>query len=431
MAINPDIPLGVQIQPVNLLKNYGEALQIRGLLDRQKEEEQQRRLREQQIQSATLENESRRRAIDEEGAYKGILLESNGDLPTAYKLATQRGINPKVTLQLQKEIDEQATRQSTRDKASFELDRSKRSEIADRLNVISQLQTPEEQKQAVDAANADWVNRKVLTPDQVEEYQGPQWIKQRLAQVNTIKQIDELADAKRKQSAEERAAGADKRAADAAAQALINAKTEGEQKARILTGTSPVGVTAEQQAQLDATAAREKAAEADRAASRAITVRGQNMVDQRTRELNDINRENKPPTAAQSTVATYAARLKQSNDILDGISQGGVERFYNQHVPDFASFMRTDKGQSFDQAQRDFINATLRRESGAVINKDEFKNAERQYLPQPGDSAAVLRQKKNNRTIVMESFKRASGKAYVDPQELLNQTRTPLDEIFK
>lgn len=53
--------------------------------------------------------------------------------------------------------------------------------------------------------------------------------------------------------------------------------------------------------------------------------------------------------------------------------------------------------QKAEQAQRDFINAVLRRESGAVIADSEFDNARKQYFPQPGDSPAVIEQKARNR----------------------------------
>ena len=50
-----------------------------------------------------------------------------------------------------------------------------------------------------------------------------------------------------------------------------------------------------------------------------------------------------------------------------------------------------------DQAQRDFINAVLRRDSGAAINDREFANARQQNSVQPGDSQEVIAQKRANR----------------------------------
>lgn len=154
-----------------------------------------------------------------------------------------------------------------------------------------------------------------------------------------------------------------------------------------------------------------------------ITIRGQNLTDIRSRELAEEARQeraqtraDKPPTAAQTTVATYAARMENSGREFERIVQGLGERVWNTIMPNFA---QTEKGQVFEQAERDFINATLRRESGAVINPSEFSEARKQYIPQPGDGPQVLKQKAANRKIVIESFKKAAGKAYESPEELL------------
>lgn len=68
--------------------------------------------------------------------------------------------------------------------------------------------------------------------------------------------------------------------------------------------------------------------------------------------------------------------------------------------------------QRYDQAKRDFINAVLRRESGAVIAESEFANAERQYFPQPGDSKEVLDQKQANRIEAIKGIGAAGGRGY-------------------
>lgn len=66
--------------------------------------------------------------------------------------------------------------------------------------------------------------------------------------------------------------------------------------------------------------------------------------------------------------------------------------------------MLGEQGQQAEQAQRDFINAVLRRESGAVISEPEFKNAAKQYFPQQGDSKAVLDQKRRNRQLAIKGM---------------------------
>lgn len=68
------------------------------------------------------------------------------------------------------------------------------------------------------------------------------------------------------------------------------------------------------------------------------------------------------------------------------------------------NYLTSDNFQSFDQAQRDFVNAVLRRESGAAISESEFDNARKQYLPQPGDGKVVLDQKAANRKLAIQSL---------------------------
>jgi hypothetical protein len=68
--------------------------------------------------------------------------------------------------------------------------------------------------------------------------------------------------------------------------------------------------------------------------------------------------------------------------------------------------------QAQKQAERNFVNAVLRKESGAVISDSEFKNAERQYFPRSGDSKEVLAQKAANRALVIESFRNLAGPAW-------------------
>lgn len=76
-----------------------------------------------------------------------------------------------------------------------------------------------------------------------------------------------------------------------------------------------------------------------------------------------------------------------------------------------ANLGATDSEQMIEQAQRDFINAVLRRESGASIAPAEFSNARIQYFPQPGDSPEVIKQKAANRRTAIEGMKADFGEA--------------------
>jgi hypothetical protein len=64
-------------------------------------------------------------------------------------------------------------------------------------------------------------------------------------------------------------------------------------------------------------------------------------------------------------------------------------------APGFMSnYVTNSDYQKFDQAKRDFVNAVLRRESGAAISQSEFDNANKQYFPQPGDTPERIAEKR-------------------------------------
>ena len=118
----------------------------------------------------------------------------------------------------------------------------------------------------------------------------------------------------------------------------------------------------------------------------------------------------------QANASTYATRMLTAEKILratEGISTNqsevaksklpGAGTYYNLNSEDF---------QKFDQARRDFINATLRRESGAVISPSEFANAEQQYFPTPGNPPSVIEQKRRNRQNAISGIAAAAGPAF-------------------
>jgi hypothetical protein len=192
---------------------------------------------------------------------------------------------------------------------------------------------------------------------------------------------------------------------------------------------------------------------ADAAASRNLQREGMNRADQRARDANaaalskpfevtgpegtpilvqqakdgSIRRvdgfspkggaSNKPLTDAQSKALLFGARMKAAEQVLEANVAKGVDRpsrvkqyaeglpFVGQSAAEAANlFVASPEQQQVEQAQRDFINAVLRRESGAVIADSEFDNARKQYFPQIGDSPAVKAQKKQNREIAQRGI---------------------------
>lgn len=132
----------------------------------------------------------------------------------------------------------------------------------------------------------------------------------------------------------------------------------------------------------------------------------------------------KPPTQAQYTVAGYAGRVAQSNGLINNLQNNitrlGALRFAAESK--LPSFMQSGEVQQQMQAERNFVNAILRRESGAAIAPSEFDSATKQYFPRPGDSAETLAQKAANREMVQRNLIAASGSAYEEVVPMSNVT---------
>lgn len=133
----------------------------------------------------------------------------------------------------------------------------------------------------------------------------------------------------------------------------------------------------------------------------------------------------------QGKAATFADRMAASDRIIGGLEDvnqgaGGIMGaignaklpFMSGPIQDTSVFnaAASPERQKAVQAQRDFVNAILRRESGAAISEGEFNNARRQYFPQPGDSQEVIEQKRQNRKLAIEGNMREAGPSYRPPE---------------
>lgn len=131
----------------------------------------------------------------------------------------------------------------------------------------------------------------------------------------------------------------------------------------------------------------------------------------------DYSKKKYEMTDAESKNAGFADRMAESNPIIEAKTAAGLNPVsrVTSNIPLIGNIVAGSDYRSFNQAQRDFINAQLRRESGAVINPDEFANAAQQYFPQVGDDENVLAQKKANRDAVVNAMRRSAGPAYKAP----------------
>jgi hypothetical protein len=118
--------------------------------------------------------------------------------------------------------------------------------------------------------------------------------------------------------------------------------------------------------------------------------------------------------ADQGKVATFADRIQQALPVIADTSEAAMSRWQMLlgKAPILGNTFVSPEFQLHQQSERNFINAVLRRESGAAISPEEFVNARQQYIPQPGDSPQVLAEKAKNRETVLGGMIREAGPAY-------------------
>lgn len=126
----------------------------------------------------------------------------------------------------------------------------------------------------------------------------------------------------------------------------------------------------------------------------------------------------------QSNALTFASRMKAAHGILSDLegkysptavnTKTGLSGVYGVGgvLEAGANVLLTPEGQRADQAQRDFINAILRRESGAAISAGEYSNYGKEYFPQAGDKPAVIAQKRQARERAIQGLMQAVPQRY-------------------
>lgn len=154
-----------------------------------------------------------------------------------------------------------------------------------------------------------------------------------------------------------------------------------------------------------------------------------NIIDKKTGTASDVLGKDGQPVQGKSALSEsqgkalgFGQRAVQAHNLVLGLqSHGEMGKFVGVkqgagNVPlvggvlegTINSFM-PEGVQKYEQVKRDFINAVLRPESGATITPDEFKNADKQYFPQVGDSASVIKQKDAAREKEIETLKAMAG----------------------
>lgn len=139
---------------------------------------------------------------------------------------------------------------------------------------------------------------------------------------------------------------------------------------------------------------------------------------------------------AERQAATYAARMNEAAGMLDKFEEEGGGYFgsgNNKVGGSLAAALRSipvvgasdsieaaagklegKAKRDYDAAALNWITANLRKESGAAIGADEYKNEYKKYFALPGDSDETIKKKRLSRQLAQRGMVYQSGGAYDD-----------------
>ncbi len=140
---------------------------------------------------------------------------------------------------------------------------------------------------------------------------------------------------------------------------------------------------------------------------------------------NRVAPQDKPLTEYQGKAVTFGTRAAQSHNILNAL-EGNVSPAAvaaSRKGGMLVNWAMDTPTRQVEQAQRDFINAVLRQESGAAIGQNEYESAARQYFPEPNDPPEVVAQKRAARETQIRGFAKQAGPG--GAPDIINAFNTP------
>jgi len=120
-----------------------------------------------------------------------------------------------------------------------------------------------------------------------------------------------------------------------------------------------------------------------------------------TKALTDVQAKEQAYGTRASEANTYIEKLANSVVGMNPLSYAAQSAAEPNAI---GNAFVSDNVRQVRQAERNFLTAILRRESGAVISPTEFKDGEKQYFPRPGDDEGTLAQKAENRQTAISTM---------------------------
>lgn len=386
MPIDPSIVMGVRPIPVQSADPMERIAKIMNLRNAQDQGD----LQGLQLQQA-------RQGLEDETAVRDAYKASGGDSQRLRALLAERGLR-KPLMELDKADLETKAKNAAIDKDKAAAGKSTMDSNIARLERGAAIFGTAKDQQTYESALRYGVMTGVFTPDEVAKMPpqfNPQFIS--AAQAAGMTRAQQLADERAVQGQQITVRGQDMTAATAQrGQNMTDARAREQLAAGRWTNDLERGVQVNMQT----------------GETRPITANGQ-----------PVAAPGKPLTESQGRGQMFGTRAAAADKIIRDLegqySVGGLTAKQGaESIPLIGGALGvagnmalSANQQKAEQAQRDFVNAVLRQESGAVISPQEFENARKQYFPQPGDTQAVIDQKRVNRQTAIDGFKGMAGGA--------------------
>lgn len=153
-------------------------------------------------------------------------------------------------------------------------------------------------------------------------------------------------------------------------------------------------------------------------------LKGREAEKDREVKLRSLLQRQAQPREGEFKAAGFAKRAQQAEDELgrvlgEGFDPTSIGTAARGAIPSLGGFGDWLKGQvpggdqqkQFEQAQRNFVSAVLRKESGAAIGKHEYASEVAKYFPQPGDDPQTIAQKQAARAQAVQNLLAEGGRA--------------------
>lgn len=126
------------------------------------------------------------------------------------------------------------------------------------------------------------------------------------------------------------------------------------------------------------------------------------------------------PTEGQAAAGNYATRMQEAGSRVAevekraGFDPTNLQQNMATQIPVVGNFALSADFQEYQQAKEDWVRAKLRKESGAVIAREEMQKEMETYFPMPGDKPEVIARKREARRIAEQGMAGQAGSAAPD-----------------